>query len=259
LDLIGVDKQLTKIREWLEEWKSAIKPAKKALLLIGPPGVGKTSSVYKVAKDLELNVCEYNMSDTRNKLFFEKLVFILLSKPIIPTVFLLDECDGVEYTEGLRRIIHVTRNPLIFTANNYSKVRFISEYCEVIWFNPIPVGDVAKIVGEIKDYSTISGDVRQSLMVKIGSMSYQPQTNEIEKYFRTGQVNNFSTLLLLNALDNAHLYLYGYYLYEFISRIVVSDRCRRVELLEGVVLGNRKWEWSYFLSKLKKSQEEGGE
>ena len=46
---------------------------KKPLLLAGPPGVGKTSTVYAVARELDYDVVDINSSDSRNKEFFENM------------------------------------------------------------------------------------------------------------------------------------------------------------------------------------------
>ncbi|UCD02569.1 MAG: AAA family ATPase, partial [Promethearchaeota archaeon] len=50
-------------KEQKEELKIA--PEKSAVLLEGPPGIGKTSIVYALANDLNMEVVETNASDTR--------------------------------------------------------------------------------------------------------------------------------------------------------------------------------------------------
>ena len=64
-NLEGNESQRKKIREWLDDWKKGV-PKKRAILLIGPPGVGKTSVARAVAQDMGWNVIELNASDDRN-------------------------------------------------------------------------------------------------------------------------------------------------------------------------------------------------
>ncbi len=65
LDLVGNDKQRAVIRSWLKEWEMGL-PDKPGLILIGPPGVGKTSIVRAIAADKGWHVIELNASDDRN-------------------------------------------------------------------------------------------------------------------------------------------------------------------------------------------------
>ena len=70
--LEGNEVQRRKIRAWLDEWKNG-KPRKKALLLVGPPGVGKTSVARAIAQDMGWNVIELNASDARNAAAIRKV------------------------------------------------------------------------------------------------------------------------------------------------------------------------------------------
>ena len=70
--LEGNEVQRRKIRAWLDEWKNG-NPRKKALLLVGPPGVGKTSVARAIAQDMGWNVIELNASDARNAAAIRKV------------------------------------------------------------------------------------------------------------------------------------------------------------------------------------------
>ena len=108
--LEGNEVQRRKIRAWLDEWKEGV-PKKKAILLIGPPGVGKTTVARAVAEDMGWNVIELNASDARNAVAIRKAATSgaihrsLFHDPTAPpsrTLILLDEVDHL--TGGLREI-----------------------------------------------------------------------------------------------------------------------------------------------------------
>jgi replication factor C large subunit len=64
--LEGNEPQRRKIRAWLDRWKSGERPNKKAILLAGPPGVGKTTIAIAIAKEAGWNIVELNASEERN-------------------------------------------------------------------------------------------------------------------------------------------------------------------------------------------------
>lgn len=60
-DVAGNPGAVAAARRWLEDWR----PGRKALLVAGPPGVGKTSSVTLLARELGYDPVEVNASDSR--------------------------------------------------------------------------------------------------------------------------------------------------------------------------------------------------
>ena len=108
--LEGNEVQRRKIRAWLDEWQNGA-PKKKALLLIGPPGVGKTTVARAIAEDMGWNVVELNASDARNAAAIRKAATSgathrsLFHDPTAPpsrTLILLDEVDHL--SGGLRQV-----------------------------------------------------------------------------------------------------------------------------------------------------------
>ena len=108
--LEGNEVQRRKIRAWLDEWKSGT-PRKKALLLVGPPGVGKTSVARAIAQDMGWNVIELNASDARNAAAIRKVatqgsthrsLFHNPNEKKQRTLVLLDEVDHL--SGGLRAV-----------------------------------------------------------------------------------------------------------------------------------------------------------
>ncbi len=65
-DLVGNSRARAELRSWGEGWKGRSPPQRRAAILVGPPGVGKTSSALALAGELGWSVVEMNASDARN-------------------------------------------------------------------------------------------------------------------------------------------------------------------------------------------------
>lgn len=64
-EVVGNTPSLAKLREWAEAWRTGM-PEKRAMVLAGPPGTGKTSTALALGHDMGWSVIELNASDARN-------------------------------------------------------------------------------------------------------------------------------------------------------------------------------------------------
>ncbi len=64
-DIVGNGPSIKKLRDWAESWRTGV-PQKRAMILAGPPGTGKTSTALALANDMGWALIELNASDARN-------------------------------------------------------------------------------------------------------------------------------------------------------------------------------------------------
>ncbi len=115
------------LKSWLESWMNG-KPNYKAVLLNGPPGVGKTTIAEALAHDYNMELLEMNASDSRRlndvKSIAEKASTSSSLFGEKGRIILLDEVDGINSRQDAGAIpaiidlIEETKFPIILTANN---------------------------------------------------------------------------------------------------------------------------------------------
>ncbi len=121
-DIKGQAEIIGKVKDFI----SAFPKKKKAIILHGPPGTGKTTLAHVIANEMDLEIFELNASDLRNR---GKLREIL--KPAIEQkslikkgkIILIDEVDGISKVDfgGLTELLYLiesTPYPIIITAND---------------------------------------------------------------------------------------------------------------------------------------------
>ncbi len=70
---MGNPRARSELRAWAEAWASGRVPARRASILIGPPGVGKTTAALAIATEMGWTVVEMNASDARNQRAIERV------------------------------------------------------------------------------------------------------------------------------------------------------------------------------------------
>ncbi|MGQ4833356.1 MAG: replication factor C large subunit [Candidatus Asgardarchaeia archaeon] len=179
--VVGNTKAISQFVSWLETWLSGRIPKKRAIILNGPPGTGKTASVYAAAEEYNLEVIELNVSDRRDA---ETLKQIVGSAAALSTltgtrlrIILLDEIDGISAQadrgglKELLKIIDSSLNPIVMTANNIwdPKFRQLREKCEIINFNRLTNKMVLGVLKKICEAEGI--DIELPALEKIAENS----------------------------------------------------------------------------------------
>lgn len=123
--IVGNHEVREEFLKWLRDWRP--QQQKKAAILYGPAGVGKTITVELAAKELGYKLTELNASDvrTREKLF-DKLFPATKSMALTGkrNIIFLDEIDGLDHKKdagGVKAVsdmIDDTAVPIVMTAND---------------------------------------------------------------------------------------------------------------------------------------------
>jgi replication factor C large subunit len=151
-EIIGNEEAKTAFVNWLEKGK---KRKKKAILLYGPAGVGKTALVNAASNQFGFTIIEMNASDTRTEKAINKVgkpatSYVSLDRFSTETkgnILFLDEVDGVfgqQDRGGIGAIVKIVKEslvPVVMAANNteLQKLKPLKRVCLLIRFQPIRI------------------------------------------------------------------------------------------------------------------------
>ena len=180
-DVKGQNQAVAQIKKFLEDYNigKLTSKRKKALLLYGPPGVGKTTLAYVAANSINAEIFELNASDFRSK---SKLMETL--KPAIEQqsltnknkLILVDEADGISGFADrggiaeLNRLIQTTSFPIIITANDAwsKKLSTVRRKCEMIKLKEIDYNTIKQLIFDIlkKENMFVKNEIVTSIAIK---------------------------------------------------------------------------------------------
>jgi replication factor C large subunit len=116
-EVVGNRRAVDELAAWADAWETPVVPSRRAVVLVGPAGVGKTSAAIAVASERGWTVVEMNASEARNQTAIERVagrasITHSLDAPLASrarrrTLVLLDEADclsGGRTTEGSRPV-----------------------------------------------------------------------------------------------------------------------------------------------------------
>jgi len=196
-DIVGNEYAIMELRKWANTWAASIVPKKRAAILSGKPGIGKTSSALALANDFGWTPIELNASDARNAVTIKK---VATSGAINETfdnhgrfiprktggrkLIILDEADNLyEKSDsadknndlsdrgGKKAIIdtiRITKHPVILIVNDYYSLikgggESLKEMCLLIRYHPVYPNAIIELLKRICREEGITVDHRTLL------------------------------------------------------------------------------------------------
>lgn len=192
-DVVGQDQAIEKVKNYLLNFPEK----KKALLLGGNPGVGKTTIVHVLAKENNLELFELNASDLRNKVSLSlRLKPVMEHSPLFKKnkLILIDEADGITGTDRggipeLIKLIDETRYPIICTANDpwiqkLSPLRKKSEIIQLKEISPEKVKIVLKKILKEENKTLKDSTINKIAIASKGDL--RSAINDLETILEVG-------------------------------------------------------------------------
>jgi len=276
-DLIGNEETRKLFVEWFTNWKKGTKP----ILLMGPPGIGKTTLANIAAKQFGYDLISLNASDIRNKRNINEILTPVLGNQTVlgtPMIF-IDEIDGVhgraDYGggEAIIQILKEPTVPIVLAANTDTsdKMKSIKKVVKTINLKPLSpkllrlyLSKILQLEGVKVDSDALAklviesrGDIRSLInFTQARVTGFDPPT---ERSFETLDIEEgVNAFYKANSIDEARSVLYSlridprekinaFYSSIITSKISVDDMqnflqvISEADMLYGKIMKTQQW------------------
>ena len=283
-DMIGNEESRSDIINWFSKWKKGSKP----LLMVGPPGIGKTTMAFLVSKQFGYDMIGLNASDVRSKSRINEILNPVLSNVSVlgtPMIF-VDEVDGIHGRSdfgGLSALVDILKEPSvpIILAANYDdsdKMKSLKKAVKTIHFKKIPPRLLRIYIQNIlkKENSKISpgslikilekskGDIRSLINLAQSFVTgFNPPTEITNE--KIDVENGINSFFKSKTLDEARLILYSMQIdprekiNAFYSSIITSNLDSQIlsdklqiiseaDMLYGKIIKTQNWRLLRYLN-----------
>ena len=285
-EMVGNEEARSALVEWFVKWKKGTKP----ILLVGPPGIGKTTIAGLAAKQFGYDLISLNASDVRSKSRINEILTPLLGNISIlgsPMIF-VDEVDGIhgrsDYggTEALIKILKEPTIPIVLAANSdlSDKMKGIKKVVKTFYFKPLSprllrlyLENILKKEGAnlspgslVKVIDVSRGDIRS--MINFAQALVTGFNPPIEKSFEEIDVEQgINAFFKANSIDEARSILYSmridprekinaFYSSIITSKLSKDDACNMLQTLSkadslyGKIRKTQEWRLLRYLDEI---------
>ena len=227
-EIVNQEKAIEQVKAWIEAWLHGNPPKKKALILAGPPGVGKTTTVYALANEYGFEVIELNASDERTYEKIERYVQAAYTMDILGKrrkLIFLDEADNIE-PSGAREIVKLidrARNPIIMSANHYWEVpKEIRNKAQIVEYKRLTQRDIIKALVRILKLE--GKTVPKELLYEIAKRSngdLRAAINDLQTVV-TGGVEDAKEVLAYRDIEKS--------VFQALAQMFATDNAKRAKI-----------------------------
>jgi replication factor C large subunit len=157
-EVLGQEEAVRKIVNFIMDYSR--KKGKKALMIYGPVGSGKSSAVYALASEMNYEVLELNASDFRDSMQISRIAGEAIGQRSLfanKKIIMIDEIEGISGYQDkggigqIEKLIMDSYYPIILISNKpfdqkFSKLR---KNCEMIEFKKLDYLSVARVLQKI--------------------------------------------------------------------------------------------------------------
>lgn len=186
-EVLGNPKAVKELRDWAISWDAG-SPRYKAVVIMGPPGIGKTSTALAMAKEFGWGVVEMNASDQRNAEAIKNVAVrgamadtftdtgeFLSAKDGRRKLIVLDEADNVFGREdyggmpAIADLIRTTKQPVILICNDFYELSRRSSVIKnetlQVKFSKVSPATVRNVLKRVADDQGV--DVDEKVLLEI--------------------------------------------------------------------------------------------
>ncbi|MBT3582689.1 replication factor C large subunit [Candidatus Woesearchaeota archaeon] len=230
-EIIGQQKAVAEVYNF---WRNFKQSPKKAILVHGPPGCGKTSLIYALANQENLEIVQINASNFRNKDRVESILKPATQQASIfgyRKIILIDEIDGMSGQKdrgGVKAVIEIikkTRFPIFITANDpwMDKLRTLRNYCQMAGLGKLDSSIVFKQLNSICEMEDIEAEelALKKLAVSVGG-DLRAAINDLQSMASSGKITNAELNLWSRERDETILNVLKIIFKSFDPKIALS-------------------------------------